>query len=119
LLPFSSEPFAFSSSVETRKEKYKLMILPLVLHGYKTWSLIVREEHRPKLIENRVLRRMFGPKRDELIRGRKLHNEELHNKYCSPNIIRIIASRRIQWAGHVARMGKRGMHIWFWREGQK
>jgi hypothetical protein len=58
--------------------------------------------------ENRVLRRMFGPKRDEVTGGwRKLHNEELHNLSSSPNIIRIIMSRRMRWAGHVARMGEK------------
>jgi hypothetical protein len=55
--------------------------------------------------DNRVLRKIFGPKRDEVIRGwRKLHNEELHNFYCSPSINRIIKSRKMRWAGHVARM---------------
>jgi hypothetical protein len=61
------------------------------------------------VFENRVLRRIFGPKRDEVIGGRKkLHNEELHNLYWSPSIIRIIKSRRMIWAGHVARMGEEG-----------
>jgi hypothetical protein len=60
------------------------------------------------VFENRVLRRIFGPKRDEV---RKLHNEELHNLYSSPSIIRMIKSRRMKWAGHVARMVRRGMHI--------
>jgi hypothetical protein len=60
------------------------------------------------VFENRVLRRIFGPKRDEVIGGwRKLHNEELHNLHCSPSIIRIIKSRRMGWAGHVARMGEK------------
>jgi hypothetical protein len=74
--------------------------------------LTLREEHRLRVFENRVLRRIFGPKRDE-VRGewRKLHNEELHNLYSSPNIIRMIKSRRMRWAGHVARMEKREMHI--------
>jgi hypothetical protein len=58
------------------------------------------------VFENRVLRRIFGPKRDEVIGGwRKLHNEELHNLYCSPNMIRMIKSGRIRWTGNVARMG--------------
>jgi hypothetical protein len=61
-----------------------------------------------------VLRRIFGSKRDEVIGGwRKLHNEELHNLYSSPNIIRMIKPRRMRWAGHVARVGRRGMHIEF------
>jgi hypothetical protein len=67
------------------------------------------------VFENRVLRRILGPKRDDVVGGwRKLHNEELHNVYCSPTIIRMITSRRIKWAGHVARMGRRGMRIGFW-----
>jgi hypothetical protein len=66
------------------------------------------------VFENRVLRKIFGPKRKEVIGGwRKLHNEELHNLYCSPRIIRIIKSKRMRWAGHVARIGRRGTHIGF------
>jgi hypothetical protein len=68
----------------------------VVLYGCETWSLTLREEHRLRVFENRVLRRIFEPKRDEVIGGwRKLHNEELHNLYCSPNIIRMIKSRRM------------------------
>jgi hypothetical protein len=64
------------------------------------------------LFENRVLRRIFDQKRDEVMGDRrKLHNEELHNLYSSPNIIRMIKSRRMRWTGHVARLGRRGMHI--------
>jgi hypothetical protein len=70
--------------------------------------------------ENRVLRRIFGPKRDEVTGGwGKLHNEGLHNLYSLPNIIRMIKSRRMRWAGHVTRMGRRGKHIGYWRESQK
>jgi hypothetical protein len=84
-------------------EAFKTIILPVVLYGCETWSLTLREEHRLRVCENRVLRGIFGPKRDEVIGGwRKLHNEELHNLYCSPSIIRIIKSRRMRWAGHVA-----------------
>jgi hypothetical protein len=77
------------------------------LYGYETWSLILREEHRLRVFENRVLRRIFGPRRDEVTGDwRKLHNEELHNLYSSPKIIRMIKSRRMRCAGHVARMGE-------------
>jgi hypothetical protein len=66
------------------------------------------EEHRLRVFEKRVLRRIFGPKRHEVTGGwKKLHNEELHNLYCSPSIIRMIKSRRMRWAGHVARIGRR------------
>jgi hypothetical protein len=79
---------------------YKTIILPVILYGCETWSLTLREEHRL-----RVLRRIFGPKRDEVTGGwRKLHNEELRDFYCSPSIIRIIKSRWVWWVGHVARM---------------
>jgi hypothetical protein len=72
------------------------------------------------VFEKRVLRRMSGPKRDEMIKGwRKLHSEELHNFYSRPSIIRMFKSRTMRWAGHVARMGRRGMHIVFWWESQK
>jgi hypothetical protein len=77
---------------------------------YKSYtaSLTVREEHKLRVFENRVLRRIFGPKRDGMTGGwRKLYNEELHNLYSSSSIIRIIKSRRMRWAGHVARMGEK------------
>jgi hypothetical protein len=87
---------------------YKTVILPVVLYGCETWSLTVREEHKLRVFENRVLRRVFEPKRDRVTGvWRKLHNEELHNLYSSPSIIRIIKSRRMRWAGHVAHMGEK------------
>jgi hypothetical protein len=86
---------------------YKTIILPVVLYGCKTWSLTLREEDRLRVFENRVLRRIFGPKRDEVTgEWRKLHSEELHNLYSSPDIIRQVKSRRMRWAGHVTRMGE-------------
>jgi hypothetical protein len=87
---------------------YKTIILPVVLYGCETWSLTLREEHRLRVFENRVLRRIFGPRRDEVTgEWRKLHNEELRDLYSSPSIIRIIKSRRIRWVGHVAHMGEK------------
>jgi hypothetical protein len=75
---------------------YKTIILPVVLYGCETWSLTLREEHRLRVFENRVLRKIFGPKRDEVTgRWRKLH-EELHGLYSSPNIIRVIKARRMR-----------------------
>jgi hypothetical protein len=85
---------------------YKTIILPVVLYGCKTWSLALREEIRLRAFEKRMLRMIFGPKRDEVTgEWRKLHNEEFHDLYSSPSIIRIIKPRRMRWAGHVARMG--------------
>jgi hypothetical protein len=90
--------------LETQKLIYKTIILPVALYGRETWSLTLREGHRLRVFENRVLR-IFGPKRDEVTGGwRKLH-EEVHNLYSSS--IRMIKSRRMRWAGHVARMGKK------------
>jgi hypothetical protein len=82
------------------------------LCGWETWFLTLREEQRLRVLENRVLRRIFGPKRDEATgEWRRLHNEELNDPYLSPNIIRVMKSRRISWAEHVARMGqKRGAY---------
>ena len=78
------------------------------MYGCETWSLTLREERRLRVFENRALRGIFGPKRDEA-RGewRKLHNEEISTLYSSPNIIRIIKPRQMSWAGNVARMGER------------
>ena len=78
--------------------------MPVVLYGSETWSLTLREESRLRVFENRILRRIFGPKRDENGEWGRLHNEELHSLYRSPNIVRVIKSRRLRWAGHVARM---------------
>jgi hypothetical protein len=83
---------------------YRTIILPVVLYGYRTWSLTLREEHRLRVFENRALRRIFVPKGDEMTGDwRQLHNEELHNLYSSPYIIRMIQSRRMRGAEHVAR----------------
>ena len=86
--------------------------MPVVLYGYETWSLTFREERRLGVFENRVLRRIFGTKRNEVTgEWRKLQNEKLNELYCSPNIVRVIKSRRMRWVGHVARMGEgRGLY---------
>jgi hypothetical protein len=85
---------------------YKTVILPVMLYGCEAWSLTLGEEHRLRVFENRVLRRIFGPKREEDGLWRKLHNGELHSLYSSPNIVRVIKSRRMIWASHVAPMGE-------------
>ena len=85
---------------------YRTIILPVVLYGCESRSLTLREERRLRVFENGVLRRIFEPKRDEATgEWRKLHNEELKGLYSSPNIVRVIKSRRMRWAGHVARIG--------------
>jgi hypothetical protein len=99
-------------SKNTKIRIHKTIILPVVLYGCETWSLTLREEHRLRVSEIRVLRRIFGPKRDEVTGDRrKLHEEELRNLYSSPNIIRMIKSKRVRWAWHVAPMGRSGMHV--------
>ncbi|KAJ4427681.1 hypothetical protein ANN_25330 [Periplaneta americana] len=96
------------SAVKNLKVRiYKTVILPVLLYGCETWTLSLREEHRLRVFENKVLRKIFGAKRDEVTgEWRKLHNTELHALYSSPNIIRNIKSRRLRWAGHIARMGE-------------
>ena len=91
---------------------YRTIILSAVLYGCETWSLTLREERRLRVFENRVLRRIFGPKRDGLTgEWRKLHNEEINDLYSSPNTVRVIKSRRMRWAGNVVRMEEgRGVH---------
>jgi hypothetical protein len=108
----SPKSFVFPSHIKKIKIKIcKTVILPVVLYGCGTWSLTLREEHRLRVFENRVLRRLFGPKREEDGSWRKLQNDELHSLYSSPNIVREIKSRRMRWAGHVSRMGEgRGVY---------
>ena len=95
-------------------DKFKMVwtdvILPVVLYGCETWSLTLREERKLRVFENRVLRKIFGPRRDEVTgEWRRRHNEELNDLYSSPNIVRVIKSIRMRWAGHVARMGEGGV----------
>jgi len=81
-------------------------IIAVVLYGCETWSLTLRQERKLSVFENMVLRSIFGPRKDEVTEDwRRLHNEELNELYCSPNIVRVIKWRRMRWVGHVARMG--------------
>jgi hypothetical protein len=101
----------FSSRLLSKHIKiriYKTIILPVVLYVCETWTVTLREEHRMQVFKNRVLRRIFLPKRDE-VKGdwRKLHYDELHNLCSLPNIIRMIKSRRMRWARQVVRMRER------------
>ena len=101
---YPKEYIQYSNHGESLKSR--TIILPVVLYECETWSLTLREGHRMRVFENRVLRRIFGPKRDEVTgEWRKLHNEELNDLYFSPNIVRVINSIGMRWAGHVARRG--------------
>ena len=107
--------FGADSSLLSKNLKikiYRITILSVVLYGCETWPLTMREERRLKVTENRVMRRIFGPKRDE-VTGKwiKLHNEELNDLYYSPNVVRVIKSRKMRWPGQIADMGEsRGVY---------
>jgi hypothetical protein len=96
--------FSCLISKDLKIKIYKTVILPVVLYGGETWSLTLRKEHGLRVFENRVL--ICGPKREEDGSWRKLHNDELHSLYFSPNIVTVIKSRRLRWVGHVAHMGE-------------
>jgi hypothetical protein len=100
-----------SSSLLSRRVKikiYRTIVLLFVLYGCETWSLTLKEEYRLRVFENRVLRRIFGPRRHKVTGAwRRLDKEELYFLYSSPSIIRVIKSRRLRWTGHIARMGER------------
>jgi hypothetical protein len=98
LLLFGAESFIFSWLSKNLKIKiYRTIVLPVVLYGCETWSLKLREERRFRVFKNRVLWRVFGPKRDEVtVEWRKLHNEELSDLYSLPNIVRVVKSRRMR-----------------------
>ena len=86
--------------------------MPVVFYGCETWSLTLREERRLRVFENRVLGRIFGTKSVEVTgEWRKLHDEELNDLYCSPNIVRVVISRRTRWAGHVCAYGVRERRV--------
>jgi hypothetical protein len=95
-----------SLSKNTKIKIHRTIILPVILYGCETWSITLREEHMLRVFENRVLRGIFGPKRGEVIGDwRELRNEGLHALCSSPCVIRMMKSRKMGWAGHVARMG--------------
>ena len=96
MLSFGAESFVFHFTIQKHKIKvYRTIILPVVLYGFETWSLTLREERRLRVFENRMLRRIFGPKMDEVTREwRRIHEEELYAVYSSPNIIQMVKSKR-------------------------
>jgi hypothetical protein len=110
----------FSSTFLLKSVKskiYRTLILPVILYGCETWSVTLREEFRLRVFENRVLRTIFGPKRDEVTgEWRRLHNKELYGLCFSPNAIRVIKSRRLRLAEHVARMQRVEVRTGFWLE---
>jgi hypothetical protein len=96
-------------SINLKIKIHRIIILPIVLYGCETWSLTLEEKRRLSVFENRVLREVFGAKRDG-VTG-ELRNEELHDLYSSPTIVRVIKCRRMRWEGHVEWMGKgRGVY---------
>ena len=108
MLSFDAEPFVFQVAIQKFKDQdIQNHNLPVVLYGCEAWSLTLREKAKLRVFENMVLMRIFGTRRDEVTgEWRRLHNKELNDLYSSPNIVRVITSRRMRWAGHVARMGE-------------
>ena len=104
MLSFGAESFVFWFAINTEIKIHRTVVLP-VLYGCETWSLTLRKERRLRVFETGVLRIIFVPQRNEVTRERrKLYIEELNDLYCSPNIVRVIKSRRMRWVGHVVRM---------------
>jgi hypothetical protein len=105
LLSFSPKYVSPSHIKKNLKIKiYRTAILQVVLYGCETWSLTLREEHRLRVFEKRVVRKIFGPEIEENGSCRELRNDDLHGLYSSPNVVRVIKSRRMRWSGHVAGM---------------
>jgi hypothetical protein len=123
LILLDNEMIIMSSRLLSKNVKvkvHKAIILPVVLYGCKTWSLALKEEHRLRVFEKRVLRKIFGPKRDKVTKEwRKLHSEEFLILYSSTSVIRQIKLRRMRRVGHVPCMGKARKCTGFWRESQK
>jgi len=104
-----------SKNIKIKVERIK--ILPVVLYGCETWSLKLREEHRLRMFQNRALKEIFRPKRDEVTgEWRKPHNEELSDLCSAPNIIQVIKSRGMKLASRIARMGREEVYTGFCRE---
>ena len=115
-MTFGAEPFVFQVGIQKFKDQDILNYnFTGCLYGCETWSLTLREGRKLRVFENMVLRRIFGPRRDEVTgEWRRLHKEELNDLYSSPNIVRVIKFRRMRWAGHVSRMGQERGCIGSW-----
>jgi hypothetical protein len=101
------QPSVFRLLSKFKKVTFKAVILPVVLYGCETWFLTLKEEHRFRVIKNKVLRKIFGPKGDEVTGWwRKLHNKKLHDLYSSPSISKVVRLGRMRWVRYVSRMGK-------------